>query len=80
MAPVMTNTATVTPRIFPALRLDFIPATDPAIEAKTKGTTMQNIILINTVPKGLSHPANSGSSQPIMHPAIMAPSKIARNL
>ena len=67
------------PRIFPALFLDLIPATELEIEANTRGTTIQNIILINTVPKGLSFSANSGAAHPTIHPTIMAPSRIAKN-
>lgn len=84
MAPVITKVATVVPMILPArLRLRML-ATDPAMEANTRGTTTQNIMLMNTVPRGLMTviPALSsvaGQSQPAMQPSTMAPSMMARN-
>ena len=79
MAPVMTKVATVVPMILPArLRLRML-ATDPAMEAKTRGTTTQNIMLMNTVPRKLILLPNSGANQPTTQPSTMAPSMIARN-
>ena len=79
MAPVITKVSTVVPMILPArLRLRML-ATDPAMEAKTRGTTTQNIMLMNTVPRGLIVVPNSGETQPAMQPSTMAPSMMARN-
>ena len=78
MAPVTTKVATVVPRILPALFFDLIPAMDPDIDANTSGTTIQNIMLMNTVPKGLIAPANPGANQPTIQPSIIAPIRIAR--
>ena len=47
------------------------------MDAKTMGTTIQNMRLINTVPRGLSTVA-SGHSQPTMQPRTMEPSMTAR--
>ena len=90
MAPVTTKVATVTPMIFPARwRLSML-ATALEMEANTMGTTMQNIILMNTVPRGLrtvapvpeitppSPSTDAGNSQPAMHPRTMAASITAR--
>ena len=55
-----------------------IPAMDPDIDANTSGTTIQNIMLMNTVPKGLIAPANPGANQPTIQPSIIAPIRIAR--
>ena len=41
------------------------------MEANTRGTTMQNIMLMNTVPRGFSTEA-LGHTQPTMAPATMA--------
>ena len=79
MAPVMTKVAMVLPRILPArLRLRIF-ATELAMEANTSGTTTQNIMLMNTVPSGLMALPKPGANQPTMHPAIIAPSMIAKN-
>ena len=53
MAPVTTKVRMVVPMIFPARLRLFMVAMDPEIEANTMGTTMQNIILIKRVPRGL---------------------------
>ena len=79
MAPVTTNTVSVTPIIRPALRRLFIPATDAEMEKNTSGTTTQNIMLMNTVPSGRMACATPGSSPPTTHPATMAASITARN-
>ena len=79
ISPVTTNTATVTPMILPARRMLFMPATAPAMEANTSGTTTQNIMLMNTVPRGLMAAAASGSSQPSTQPSSMLSSITARN-
>ena len=78
MAPVITKVRTVVPMIFPALLRLFILATELDIEANTKGTTTQNIMFINTVPKGFSFGPKSGANHPTSPPAIIAPSIIAR--
>ena len=88
MAPVTTKVPTVTPMILPArLRLSML-ATAPAMEANTRGTTMQNIMLMNTVPRGFSTVAplltvlpsassTTGQNQPTRAPSTMAPIMIA---
>jgi len=60
----------VQPIILPARLLFFIPATAPAIDAKTRGTTIQNIILMKIVPMGSSAVA-PGQTAPTMQPATM---------
>ena len=77
MAPVTTKVATVTPIILPARLRLFILATALEMDANTKGTTMQNIMLMNTVPKGLRTEA-SGQNQPTMHPRTMDASMTPR--
>ena len=82
--------ATVTPMIFPArFRLSMF-ATALEMEAKTMGTTTQNIRLMNTVPRGLRTvapvpetmpplpSASAGQTQPRMAPRIIAPSMTAK--
>ena len=66
--------------ILPARLRLFILATAPAIEENTSGTTMQNIMLINTVPSGLIAVAADGASQPNSAPRIIAPSMMPRNV
>lgn len=80
IAPVTTNVAIVVPMILPARLRLFMLATAPEIDAKTSGTTMQNIMLINTVPAGLMAAAAVGQSQPNTAPRIMAPSMMPRNV
>ena len=73
MAPVITKVPMVTPMILPArLRLPIL-ATAPEMDANTRGTTMQNIILMNTVPKKLILLPKSGQIQPTIAPRIMEP-------
>ena len=79
IAPVIIKVSIVVPIIFPARRRLFIPATEPAIDANTSGTTTQNIIFINTVPRGFIAVPPLGLSQPNMHPATIAASITARN-
>ena len=78
MAPVTTNTATVVPMILPARCRLSILAMDPAMDTNTRGTTTQNIMLMNTVPRGLMALARSGKNHPATQPKAMAPSIIAR--
>ena len=80
IAPVTTNVAIVVPIILPARLRLFMLATAPEIDAKTSGTTMQNIMLINTVPSGLMATAADGASQPNSAPRIMAASMMPRNV
>jgi len=79
----------VTPMIFPARLRLFMLATALEMEAKTMGTTIQNMRLMNTVPKGLKMVApasntvpsasfTTGKNQPTAAPATMAPSMMAR--
>ena len=90
MAPVMTKVSTVVPMILPARLRLFMVATDPAMDENTMGTTMQNIMFRNRVPRGSSTVAPAlmtlpsassswGKIQPTMEPRIMAPSMTARN-
>ncbi len=87
MAPVTTNVPTVTPMILPARFRLCILATALEIEANTMGTTMQNIRLINTVPRGFRTVApawttlpsasfTTGKNQPTRAPTIMDASMI----
>ena len=78
MAPVMTKVATVVPMILPARWRLSIPAMDPAMEANTNGTTMQNIMLMNTLPRKAILWPKSGQNQPTRAPATMAVSRMAR--
>ena len=78
MAPVTTNTATVTPMIFPARRRLPMLATAPAMDTNTSGTTTQNIMLMNTVPRGFTASAALGSSWPNRQPVSMASSITAK--
>ena len=77
-APVTTKVPTVVPIIFPARPLLLIPAIELEIEANTKGTTTQNIMLMKIVPSGLIAIPNDGANQPTIQPRIIAPSIIAR--
>ena len=89
MAPVMTKVKMVVPMILPARLRLFIVAMDPEIEENTMGTTMQNIMFRNSVPRGLrtvapawmtSSPSlTCGKNQPTREPMIMEPSMMARN-
>ena len=78
MAPVITKVTMVVPMILPARWRLSILATEPAMEAKTSGTTTQNIILINTVPRKAMLCPQSGLNQPNRAPATMQLSRIAR--
>ena len=80
IAPVTTNVAIVVPIILPARLRLFILATAPEMDANTSGTTMQNIMLINTVPAGLMTAAAFGQTQPNSAPRIMAASMMPRNV
>ena len=79
MTPVTTKVAMVVPMIFPARRALPILAMAPAMEANTSGTTMQNIRLINTVPRGSSAEA-PGQTAPTMQPATMPSTMNARKI
>ena len=59
IAPVTTKVATVVPMILPAFLALSILAMADAMEQKTMGTTIQNIRLMNTVPRGSSTRAPS---------------------
>ena len=78
MAPVMTKVATVVPMILPARWRLSIPAMDPAMEAKTSGTTMQNIMLMKTLPRKALLWPQAGLNQPSRAPATMQASRMAR--
>ena len=88
MAPVMMKVSTVVPIILPARLRLFMVAMEPAMEENTIGTTMQNIMLIKRVPKGLrtvapawmtSSPSFTwGKIQPTTEPRIMDASMMPR--
>ena len=80
MAPVMTKVATVVPMILPARFMLFMLAMEPAMDTNTRGTTTQNIILMNTVPRGFTTGATLGASQPTSAPMIIAPSMMPRKI
>ena len=77
-APVSTKLIMVTIMIFPALFRLLVPATAPAIEAKTIGTTIQNIIRMNKVPRNAIEWEKPGASAPVIAPDTMANSKIIK--
>ena len=78
-APVTRNVATVAPRILPARLRDRMEAMEEAIEPKTNGTTMQNIILMKTWPSGWIKVAKPGATAPATEPSTMAAIRISRN-
>ena len=89
MAPVTTKVPTVMPMIFPARARLRMLATALEMDAKTIGTTIQNMRLMKTVPRGLSTVAPAwttapsasrvtGKSSPAIQPRTMAPSMTAR--
>ena len=74
MAAVTRNVAMVTPMILPARFTLFILAMAEAMEQNTIGTTTQNIILMNSVPRNLILPPKVGANaprQPATMPEIM---------
>ena len=71
MAAVTRNVATVTPMILPARRALFILAMAEAIEQNTMGTTTQNIMLMNSVPRNSILPPKLGANAPTRQPATM---------
>ena len=73
IAPVTTKVPTVTPMILPARLRLCILATALEMDANTRGTTMQNIMLMNTVPRKLILLPKAGQIQPTMAPRIMDP-------
>ena len=60
IAPVMTKVTTVTHIIRPERARSLVPATAPAIDAKTIGTTIQNIMRMKIVPRNAILDENSG--------------------
>ena len=82
MAAVIIKVATVTPMILPAFFMESMLAMAEAMEQNTMGTTMQNIRLMNTVPRGSSTLApgsmispwasfTAGHTAPTMQPPMM---------
>ena len=71
MAAVTRNVAMVTPMILPARLTLFMLAMAEAMEQNTMGTTTQNIILMNSVPRNLILPPKSGAKAPTRQPATM---------
>ena len=71
MAAVTRKVATVTPMILPARLTLFILAMAELMEQNTMGTTTQNIMLINTVPRNSIFLPKDGAKAPTRQPAIM---------
>ena len=71
MAAVTRNEATVTPMILPARLTLFILAMAEAMEQNTMGTTTQNIMLMNSVPRNLILPPKAGAKAPTRQPPTM---------
>ena len=71
MAAVARNVTTVTPMILPARFTLFMLAMAEAMEQNTIGTTTQNIILMNSVPRNLILPPKAGANAPTRQPATM---------
>ena len=63
MAAVTRNVAMVTPMILPARLTLFILAMAEAMEQNTIGTTTQNIMLMNSVPRNLILPPKVGGER-----------------
>ena len=78
MAPVITKVTMVVPMILPARWRLSILATEPAMEANTRGTTMQNIRLMNTLPRKAIPWLKAGKNQPTRAPATMQHSRMIR--
>ena len=70
-SPVTTKTPSVAPRMRPALRRERVLAMLPASEQNTSGTTRQNIMLMNSVPRNSILPPNFGANAPTRQPATM---------
>ena len=87
MVAVTQKVSTVTPIIFPARLGDAMLAMAEEMDRNTMGTTMQNMRLINTVPRGSSTVApglstsspwrTTGKHSPATDPAVM-PSSMNR--
>ena len=75
MAAVEKNVPTVMPMMRPARFAELIFAIAEAMEQNTIGTTTQNIMLMNSVPKG-SRAVAPGQTAPTTQPATM-PSSIS---
>ena len=58
----------VTPMILPARFTLFMLAMAEAMEQNTMGTTTQNIMLMNSVPRNSILPPNSGANAPTRQP------------
>lgn len=71
MAAVTRNVAMVTPMILPARLTLFMLAMAEAMEQNTIGTTTQNIMLMNSVPKNSILPPKAGANAPTRQPATM---------
>ena len=71
MAAVTRKVPTVTPMSLPARFAPEALAIAEDIEKNTRGTTIQNMRLMNTVPRGSSLVPSSGASAPIRQPQTM---------
>ena len=79
IAAVTRNVAMVTPMILPARLTLFILAMADAMEQNTIGTTTQNIMLMNSVPRNSIFLPKSGANAPTRQPATMPVSMKIRN-
>ena len=79
MAAVVQKVATVMPMILPAFFMDSMLAMAEAMEQKTMGTTMQNIRLMNTVPRGSRTVAPGFTTSPAASPIMEEPIPSAIN-
>ena len=68
MAAVTRNVAMVTPMILPARLTLFMLAMAEAMEQNTIGTTTQNIMLMNSVPRNSILPPKPGANAPTRQP------------
>ena len=71
MAAVIKNVAMVTPMILPARLTLFMLAIAELMEQNTIGTTTQNIMLMNTVPRNSIFLPKDGAKAPTRQPATM---------
>ena len=78
MAAVHRKVTTVVPMTLPAFLAETMLATALEMEKNTIGTTTQNIMLMNTVPRG-SRAVAPGHSQPVMAPATMPRTMVSMN-
>ena len=78
MMVVHIKVSTVVPISRPARRALFMLAMDEEMEKNTMGTTTQNIMLMNSVPRGSSAPA-PGQAKPTTMPRTMPRIMVKKN-